>query len=198
MSREKVKVTKVWSPTLQQTASKVDDIESAVDTIVVQALTREVSDLQTAEFIVLVEETVTKCLTKSNKVVLSLIVERDDCETARDLAESANAILKTKYKGHESVLVCHHDNIRHKRFRKPDKLHLNDDGTSRLASNLKYKIAQSLNIKVVKNPNKSFENGTERGFHSNDSREWYGFNDQRRNYNSRAFQNFEEGHGRFY
>ena len=196
MSREKVNVTKVWSPTLQQTASEVDDIQTAVDTIVVQALTREVSTLPTADFVALVEDTVTKCLTKSKKVVLSLIVERDDCEKARGLAESANAMLRTKFKGHESVLVCHHDNIRHSRFRKPDKLHLNDDGTSRLANNLKHKIAQSLNIKVVQNPNKPSGNGLDRRFHNNNG--WYGNNDHQ--WNSRTFQNFqnfEEDHGRF-
>ena len=129
----------------------------------------------------------TKCLTKCKKVVLSLIVERDDSERARDRAKSANDFLRTKYKRHESVLVCHHDNIRDPRFRKHDKLNLNEAGTSRLASNLKYKIAQSLNITVEKKTTSSYENGTNRGFRSNDS---FGWNDQRRNFN--------EDHGRFF
>lgn len=53
-----------------------------------------------------------------------------------------------------NVLICSHDNLRERKFKqKRDFLHLTDAGTSRLANNLKYKIAESLNIEVVRKRN---------------------------------------------
>ena len=60
-------------------------------------------------------------------------------------------LLKLKYMDDTHVLICNHDNLRDRKYRqKRDNLHLTEAGTSRLANNLKYKIAESLNIQVVK------------------------------------------------
>ena len=80
----------------------------------------------------------------------SLIVDREDDYMVRAKADLANAIIKVKYLENHKVFVCHHNNLRDKRYRKNDQLHLNEFGTSRLANNLKYKIAESLDISVVK------------------------------------------------
>ena len=70
--------------------------------------------------------------------------------------EAVNAMIKLKYMDHPQVMVCHHDNLRKRKFKKNDLLHLTDMGTSRLANNLKYKIAEALKIEVVKRRRREF------------------------------------------
>ena len=55
-----------------------------------------------------------------------------------------------KYLDNEKVIICHHDNLRDRIYRQRDQLHLTDHGTSRLANNLKFKIAESLGIRIEK------------------------------------------------
>ena len=70
------------------------------------------------------------------------------------------------------VMVCHHDNLRDSKYRKRDKLHLTEHGTSRLANNLKFKIAESLGIKLTKKRKDEYryEDRNERQWNRNDSR----------------------------
>ena len=70
---------------------------------------------------------------------------------------------KLKYMNHTNVLVCHHDNLRDRRYRGTDKLHLTDPGTSRLANNLKFKIAESLGIEIRRKARKEDTNQYDRG-----------------------------------
>ena len=83
-------------------------------------------------------------------MIVSLIVNREDDETIRAKAEVVNAKIKLHYLNNHRVLVCHHDNLRDRKFRRDDHLHLTEHGTSRLENNLKFKIAESLGIVVVK------------------------------------------------
>ena len=65
------------------------------------------------------------------------------------LIAGINANIRYKYVNELRVLICHHDNLNDKKFRKmSDKLHLTDFGTSRYANNLKYEIAESLDIAI--------------------------------------------------
>ena len=48
------------------------------------------------------------------------------------------------------VLVCNNENLRDRKYRINDGIHLTEIGTSRLANNLKYKIAEALGIQVEK------------------------------------------------
>ena len=151
MNRENVTITKKWGPTLRDIQEQVVDINFChADRIVLQCLTREVGDMSTEDFTELTFDTVEKCLTKADKVIVSLIVDREDNYETRAKAEAANAMIKLKYVDNLKVLVCHHDNLRGRKFKARDMLHLTDPGTSRLANNLKFKIAESLGIQVVK------------------------------------------------
>ena len=162
MSKEKVSITKVWAPTLGETQEKVDDVDR-VDRIVIQGLTREVGDMDTGEYTALTVSTVDKCLTKAEKVIVSLIVDREDDVEIRAKAEAVNAMLKLKYMNNSDVLLCNHDNLRDRRYRQMrDNLHLTDPGTSRLANNFKYKIAESLDIQVVKKRRSEYTDYRER------------------------------------
>ena len=49
------------------------------------------------------------------------------------------------------VVICSHDNLRERKYKQGrDLLHLTVAGTSRLANNVKYSIAKSLDIQVAK------------------------------------------------
>ena len=152
MSREKVSVKKVWAPTPAQTRAEIDKIVDGelIDCIVVQALTREVGTTETTAFVNDVSETIDKCLTKTEKVVLSLIVDREDDVQARLKAKAANGLLQLKYVNKDQVTICDHFNLSHKRFRCSDKLHLSDPGRAKFANNLKYAIGESLGVQVQK------------------------------------------------
>ena len=150
MKNENVSITKIWSPTLGETQENLDEIDHA-DRIVIQGLTREVGDMTAEEFTSLTFSTVDKCLSKADKVIVSLIVDREDDLEIQAKAEAVNAMIKLNYMNDSNVLVCNHNNLRDRKYRqRRDNLHLTDPGTSRLANNLKYKIAESLNIEVVK------------------------------------------------
>ena len=149
MSRENVSITKIWAPTLGETQEKVEEIDRT-DRIVIQALTRNLDKTSMEELTSLTFETVEKCLTKAEKVIISLIVDREDDYSTRAKAEAVNANIKLKYINNPNVFVCHHDNLRERRFKARDLLHLTSYGTSRLANNLKYKIAESLDIQIMK------------------------------------------------
>ena len=152
MSREKVDVKKVWAPTMAQTRTAVEQLEDTPDCIVVQGLTRHVEEKDPAEHVNDVGATVEKCLEKVGKVVLSLIVDREDSPVARSRAKAVNGLLYVKYMEEPRVILCEHENLRDSKNRRADKLHLNDMGTSKLATNLKYKIAEALGVTVVKKP----------------------------------------------
>ena len=147
MGREDVTVSKVWAPTLMDTQTKVDEVDN-VETIVIQALTRDIGKMTAEELPTLTYETVEKCLLKSNKVIVSLVVNREDDESIQAKLGIVNANIKYNYLKNSRVLVCHHNNLIDRRYRSRDKLHLTEGGTSRLANNLKHKIAESLGIIV--------------------------------------------------
>ena len=87
------------------------------------------------------------CLEKVDGVVISTIISRDDDPTVDAKADFLNANLKHKYINNSKVFICNNTNLRDKKFRVGDGIHLNDYGTSVFANNLKYKIAD---VTVVK------------------------------------------------
>ena len=129
MGRADVSVSKVWAPTNNETQIKVDEMESNVNIIVVQALTRDFGNMSAEKVTSDTHETVDKCLLKSEKVVVSLIVKRDDeDDTIQTKLEVVDANIRYHYLNNPRVLICHHDNLRNKMYRKRDSIHLTDDG----------------------------------------------------------------------
>ena len=147
MRREDVTVSKVWASTLRESQAKVGEVDN-VDTIVIQGLTRDLDNISAEELSTLTYETVGKCLLKSEKVVVSLVVNREDDDNIQAKLGVVNANIRYKYLKNPRVLVCHHQNLVDRKYRIRDQLHLTEFGTSRLANNLKYKIAESLGITV--------------------------------------------------
>ena len=144
--------------------------------------------MKTEEFTSSTFRTVDKCLAKAEKVVVSLIVDREDNLETRAKAEVANAMIKLKYMNNPRVLVCNHDNLRDRKYRqRRDELHLTEAGTSRLANNLKYKIAKSLDIQVIKKRSNEYRNGYE---HDNNERRDYKANRGHREQDDAEFSRY--------
>ena len=87
---------------------------------------------------------------KAKKVVIPTIVYREDVDGIRRSIDLINAYINYKYSGDEHVIICDNSKLNDPIFRFDDKLHLNEAGTSVLASNLKFSIAKSLQISVLK------------------------------------------------
>ena len=147
MGRNDVDVTKDWAPTLREIQEKVSRSEK-VHTIVMQALTRDMADIPVEDFLPKLYETVEKCLLKSEKVIVSLVVCRNDKKDIETKVDFVNANIKFKYLNNPNILICNHDNLDDSKYRKRDQLHLNEFGTSRYANNIKYKIAEALGITI--------------------------------------------------
>ena len=118
--------------------AKVGEVDN-VDTIVIQGLTRDLDNISAEELSTLTYETVEKCLLKSEKVVVSLVVNGEDDDNIQAKLGVVNANIRYKYLKNPRVLVCHHQNLVDRKYRIRDQLHLTEFGTSRLANNLKYK-----------------------------------------------------------
>ena len=202
MRREDIEITKVWAPTLEETQNKIDEIEPT-DRIVIQGLTRHVPDMSPEDLTILASETVTKCLTKAEKVIICLIIDREDDPEYRAKAEVTNALIKLKFMNSTDVLICSNDNLRERRYKqKRDLLHLTVAGTSRLANNLKYCIAKSLDIEIVKKRNyNNYENNDRNDVNQlnfnrrswNSGHDWnneYTKNNHRNNLNQQRYQSF--------
>ena len=77
------------------------------------------------------------------------MINREDVDHIWRSIDLINAYIYFKYDSDENVIICDNSKLYDSRFRY-DKLHLTDPGISILASNLKYGIAKSLQVKVLK------------------------------------------------
>ena len=156
LSREKIDTKKVWAPDFFQMGEQLDKTQNT-ETIVLQAFTREVTSKSVEEMNEEIEVVVNKALMISKNIVLSTIVAREDIYDIKDKIDLINANMKYRYRDNERILICDNINLNDEKFRNEDGIHLTEHGTSVLATNLKYKIAEALNVKVVKkNRNKQY------------------------------------------
>ena len=147
MSKEKVNVKKVWAPDMVHMDAALDEVNAKV--IVLQAWTRDVSKLSVEDMNVKMTEVINKALTKADKVVVSTIVNRHDVPDIHLKVNTVNASLLLKYTRNESVFVFDNSTWYHRDFHTADKLHLNDEGTNAVASNLKYAMAEAIGVRVM-------------------------------------------------
>ena len=150
LSREGVKVRKVWAPDFSTMNKELDNITDKKDTIVLQALTREISNKPPEHINKCIDDIVKKALTKAKKIVLPTIVAREDKQGIWKPIDVVNAHIRYMYEGSDRVVVCDNYALDDTKYRWEDHLHLNDNGTSQLACNLKYSIAEALDVQVVK------------------------------------------------
>ena len=158
LSRENVRVKKVWAPDLVAMEDALDRVDAKV--VVIEALTRDLATMETGEMKQKIAGIVNKASTKADKVVLSTIVRREDIEDIDLKADLVNAQMKLEYKQNNSVVICDNYKLHDSKFRIGDKLHLSDDGVPIFASNLKYAIADALGIRVQRKRNRrpSYQN----------------------------------------
>ena len=172
MSREKVSVRKVWAPDLAHMDTALDDINAKV--IVLQAGTRDINKIEVEEMNEKIVDLVEKALTKADKVVISTIVNRDDIVDINLKVNSVNCFMLLTYTRNENVIVCDNSTWYHRDFHTADKLHLSEEGTSALASNLKYAMAEAADVRVVKKkPNTSNYSNQRRRYRGNRHSDYY-------------------------
>ncbi len=147
LSREKVKVKKVWAPDLEQMEDALDHVNAKV--VVLGALTRDLDKMETDEMNERIAGLISKALTKADKVVVSTIIRREDILDIDLKADMVNAYINLKYKRNDDVVICDNYRLYDTMFRREDKLHLTDDGVSILASSLKYAIAEAVGVQVI-------------------------------------------------
>ena len=149
LRREGVGVNKVWAPDFKRMEEEIDKMQPT-ETIVVQAFTRAIDKLEIDDMYKHIDNVVTKAKTKAKKIVIPTIVYREDIPNLWRSIDMVNAYIFYKYDHDNDIVIADNSKLKDATFRCPDKLHLTDAGTSVLASNLKYGIANALNVKVVK------------------------------------------------
>ena len=161
MSRERINTKKMQTHSLAEIELKLNEIQNA-DVIVIQSLTNSLPQQSSNEINKLINDSVYTALSKAKKVVVSTIIARDDEYIIHLKGELINSIIKYNYINEGRVVICNNDNLNDNKFRVEDGIHLTPHGTSLLAVNLKYKIAEALNIDVVKKPARSYERSSNR------------------------------------
>ena len=145
------------------------------ETIVLQSFTREVSKKSVDEMKDGIRHVIEMALEKTKNVVVSTIIGREDEKDLQEKIDLINASIKYEFKNNERVFICDNANLNDPKFRSVDKLHLNEHGVAVFATNLKYKIAESLGIRVKKKS----KNHTPNNYRNN----WRNYDDYRRYWN---------------
>ena len=152
LSKEKVNFKKTKASTLEEMSNAIDRMEGKVDVIILQALTRDLSKFKIMEVGSKLNTLVEKAAMKAKSVVIPTVVKREDDERINMMADVINANIKYVYMNNPKVVVCDNENLRDRKFRNYDGIHLTPHGTSVLANNIKYKVAKALNIQVERKP----------------------------------------------
>ena len=126
----------------------LENIQSKV--VVLQSFTRELASMEVADMNQRIDDLVNLALTKTDKVVISTIINRTDISDIDLKVAEVNLHIERKYRAHESVVICDNHKLHDKEFHGPDQLHLNNDGVPIFASNLKFAIAEALGVTVLK------------------------------------------------
>ena len=84
-----------------------------------------------------------------SKVIISHLITRTDNESLQLMIDYINASLSIEFAEDANIKVCKHLNIGPEFLVKNDGVHLNNPGTSKLSTNLRYAIANSLKVKIV-------------------------------------------------
>ena len=147
LSKEGVNVKKMWAPDMDAMEEALDNTNSKV--VVLQAFTRDLPNMSTDEMIQRIEGLVTKAITKSDKVVVSTIIRREDIKDIGLKLNVVNDSLLWKYKDDDRVVTCDNHKLYNSGYRIRDKIHLNEHGIPVFACNLKYSIAKALGVRVI-------------------------------------------------
>ena len=146
LSRENVKVKKVWAPDFDAMEETLENTDSKV--VVLESFTRDLDRMRVDDVTQRIDDLVSKALTKAEKVVVSTIINRKDIADIDIKAGKVNLYIEEKYRTHESVIVCDNCKLYGDEFRVRDKLHLSDRGVSVYASYLKNPAAEALEVRI--------------------------------------------------
>ena len=86
--------------------------------------TNDLKNQNVEEILDLVTEAIEKSLQKAKKVVISLMINREDDPLIDAKAAVVNAKIKFMFLNHADVVICTNENLKDIKFR-VDKIHLN-------------------------------------------------------------------------
>ena len=126
--------------------------------------TSNLKDYSVEEMITHTREAVDKGLKIANHVIISIIIPRYDNPVLNVKAQKFNTQIFECYIKHEDVRVNDNCNLSlrpdqvEKFFNEEGAVHLNDHGTSVFAHNIKFSIANTLGVRIIRSKSQSSPN----------------------------------------
>ena len=146
LSREELTTKKHLTYRLEDIRTSLEKIRQVPQAVVVHVGTNNLDD--TAEKLVNKIEGIMP----NSKVIFSNLLVRGDNHQKVIKLQYVNAAINMKHESDHNVSCCMNDNI-NKTHLASDGVHLTEHGTARLANNIKYAVAKSLNVEVKKKRN---------------------------------------------
>ncbi|CAC5392985.1 unnamed protein product [Mytilus coruscus] len=146
-------VHKVTAYTLDETEKELQKLESGPNVIVLHSLTNELMNTTPNNCVDRMTRICNDIRTRFHniKIVISLPTPRCDSEEHNSNGQLITILMKTKFRGDDSVILCDNSNLAYKgqvmsRYIAHDRFHLTPDGTAVLASNIRDCIDKALNL----------------------------------------------------
>ncbi|CAG2253761.1 unnamed protein product [Mytilus edulis] len=146
-------VHKVTAYTLDETEKELQKLESEPNVIVLHSLTNELMNKTPNDCVDRMTRICDDIRSRFNniKIVISLPTPRSDSEDYNSDGQLITILMKTKFRGDDSVILCDNSNLAYKgqvmnRYIAQDQFHLTPDGTAVLAANIRDCIDKALNL----------------------------------------------------
>ena len=105
LRREGVSASKTWAPDFKSMLQELDKMKPT-ETVVLQALTRDITKMDVNAFNRKIDQTVAKAKEKAKKIVLPTIVYREDVNQLWRSIDLVNAYIHYTYGDDENVIIC--------------------------------------------------------------------------------------------
>lgn len=160
---------KITAYTLQETESQIRNLETIPNVIVLHSLTNDLKTKSPQECVNKMGELVQTIqdLYNNTKIVISLPTPRSDNKSLNNNASIISAMLKDKFQDEtNTVSLCDNSNLAYKGepiekyFDNRDGVHLNQNGVSLLAANIRDSIDRVLNLPSRRKTHNVYSRGT--------------------------------------
>ena len=135
--------------TIEQALNVTKSLTKTYDCIVLQLITNDIRHHSVDEVICMLEQLIGVCKSKSQEQIISLAPERLDSSDLNYAVKWVNDAIRVRFKDHESVFTCSHDNLCHQgqpnqSLYMYDKFHLTKQGSGRMYANIKNVVRECI------------------------------------------------------